>query len=54
MGWDQLKEIAQDNAKIIREEEAREVTECPECLFRPLKTNDRGEKLCPICGWRSI
>lgn len=48
MSWEQLKNILDENR--ITEEE--ETTSCPQCAYVPLKENERGEKCCPICGWR--
>jgi rubrerythrin len=47
MTWQQLKEIQDENKK---EQEKKKITECPECLF-PLRENEHGDLLCPICGW---
>jgi rubrerythrin len=53
MGYQQLKEILDENRRIAEQEAQKPITECPECGFVPLKENRKGEKLCPICGWRS-
>lgn len=51
MGWAQLKAILDQDRKQAEEEANRPITKCPVCDFVPIKTNSKGEKLCPICGW---
>ena len=52
MSWEQLKTILDENREIARREEVEPITQCPECAFVPLKENKRGNKCCPICGWK--
>ena len=53
MGWNQLREINKENRKKSMEEKLKvDFDICPECAFL-LRKNSRGEKLCPMCGWRS-
>lgn len=51
MGWQQLKEILENNREETAEEKAREITECPNCGFNELKENKNKDLCCPICGW---
>lgn len=51
MGWQQLKEIINENKKIGEEEKLQPIVECPECGFMPLKEDTNKDLLCPICGW---
>ncbi len=51
MSWDELKQIAEANARFKEAEEKAEVIRCPQCAYLPLKTNAAGDKACPICGW---
>jgi len=50
MGWEQLRQILQENREELGNEKNK-ITLCPECLF-PLRENQKGDLLCPICGWR--
>jgi predicted RNA-binding Zn-ribbon protein involved in translation (DUF1610 family) len=49
MGFQQLKSMIEENRKAA--EQAKEISECPECGFNGLKQNSKKELLCPICGW---
>ncbi len=53
MGYEQLKNIIDSNKE--EEERAKEEsmnpTICPQCAYL-LMVNKKGEKACPICGWR--
>lgn len=54
MGWDQLKNMIDESRQEAREQEEQkhgDITECPECGFKPLEKNRTGECLCPICKW---
>ena len=51
MGWEQLRQILEDNRKQAEDEAVKEIVQCPRCAYIPLKTNSRGEKLCPVCLW---
>jgi len=46
MGWQQLRDILKENI-----EKTQDKKKCPECDF-PLRENEHGDLLCPICGWR--
>jgi len=52
MSWNKLKQILDDNRRIIEEEKDKEINQCPECAYVPLKMNKHGVKLCPMCGWK--
>jgi len=51
MTWQQLKEILDENQKIVEEEKTKSITQCPECGFNELRENKEEDLLCPICGW---
>jgi len=51
MGWEQLRDILKENIEEQQKLRDQKTTECPECLF-PLRENQKGDLLCPICGWR--
>lgn len=51
MGWEQLENILDDNRAQVDLEKQESITKCPDCAFIPLKENNKGIKLCPICGW---
>jgi ribosomal protein L37AE/L43A len=40
-----------ESRKEAAAEESNKVTQCPECAFAPLRENESGDLLCPICGW---
>ena len=51
MGFEQLKQILENNRIDAEAEKTKEIVQCPQCSYIPLKTNSRGEKSCPICEW---
>lgn len=52
MGWEQLLQIIKENRRLEEAEKMAPITSCPECAYIPLRENSKGEKLCPMCGWR--
>ena len=51
MGYQQLKEMIDQNRKEAEEEKTRPITKCPDCDFPSLKENKSKALCCPICGW---
>lgn len=51
MGYQQLKEIADENRKTAENEATQPISECPDCGFNGLKENSNKDLHCPICGW---
>lgn len=51
MGFEQLKNMIDENRKAAEEEATKPITECPQCSFNELKENKSKTLHCPICGW---
>jgi len=52
MGYETLKNIIEENKEELEKRETMNPIKCPDCDFAPLRENSKGQKLCPICGWR--